>query len=48
MINNNHFNTLRVIGQTKSTKFQRVKKDCMKLEFKVVKFEMDHSFMGEF
>ena len=36
IINNNHFNTLRVKGQTKSTGFQKVKKkNYKKLESKV-------------
>ena len=50
MIKNNHFNTLKVKGQTKSTDFQKVKnKDYKKkLESKIEKSEKDHSFMGEF
>ena len=41
MINNNHFNTLRVKGETKSIDFQKVKKkDYRKLESKVEKSEM--------
>ena len=39
MINNNHFNTLRVKGQSISTDFQKVKKkNYKKLESKVEKF----------
>ena len=49
IINNNHFNTLRVKGQTKSIDFQNVKtKDYKKLESKIVKPEKDHSIMDEF
>ena len=49
MINNNHFNTLRVKGQTKRPYFQKVKKkDYKKPESKVEKPEKDHSFMDEF
>ena len=49
MISNNHFNTLKVKGQTKSTNFQKVKKkDYKKLKSKVEKPEKDHSFMSEF
>ena len=50
MINNNHFNTLKVKGQTKSTDFQKVKKKDFKkkLVSKIEKPEKDHSFIGEF
>ena len=49
IISNNHFNKLKVKGQTKSTDFQKIKNlDYKKLESKVVKPEQDHSFMGEF
>ena len=44
MIHNNHFNTLKVKEQTKSTDFQKVKKkDYKKLESKVEKPEKDQS-----
>ena len=50
MINNNHFNTLKVKGQAKSTDFQKVKKKDFKKELvsKIEKPEKDHSFMDEF
>ena len=50
IINNNHFNTLKAKGQTKSADYQKVKKKDFKkkLESKIEKPEKDHSFIGEF
>ena len=50
MIKNNHFNTLRVKGQIKSTDFQKVKKKNYKnlLESKVEKSEKDHTLWVNF
>ena len=50
MINNNHFNELRLKGQTNNADLQKVKKKDYKkrLEYKLEKPEKDLSFMSEF